>query len=83
MRHWRSRWSSLVDLVRRSRLERDIDDELRFHVESEMEAGVQRGLGEEDARRDAYESLGGAPLHVREQIHEARGVSLSDDFRVD
>ncbi|HET9358230.1 MAG TPA: ABC transporter permease, partial [Vicinamibacterales bacterium] len=83
MRRWRSRWSSLVDLVRRSHLDRDIDDELRFHVESEMEAGVQRGLSEEEARREAHDSLGGAPLLVREQIHDARGISLSDDFRVD
>lgn len=83
MRRWRSRWSSLVDVVRRSRLERDIDDELRFHIESETAAGVQRGLSEEDARRDAHESLGGAPLLVREQIHDVRGVSLIDDFRAD
>ena len=36
MRRWRRCWSSLVDVLRRSRLERDIDDELRFHVESEI-----------------------------------------------
>jgi len=83
MTRWRSCWSSLVDFVRRSHLERDIDDELRFHVESEMEAGVQRGLSEEEARRNAHESLGGGPLLVREQIHDARGVSLRDDFRAD
>jgi predicted permease len=83
MTRWRGRWSSLVDAVRRSRLERDIDDELRFHVESEVESGVRRGLSEDDARRNAHESLGGPPLRVRDAIHDARGVSLSDDFRVD
>jgi predicted permease len=83
MTRWRSRWSSLIDLLRRSRLERDIDDELRFHVESEMEAGVRRGLSDADARREAHDSLGGAPLLVREQIRDARGVSLRDDFRGD
>src|SRR6185436_8776078 len=83
MRRWRSRWSSVVDFLRRARLERDIDDELRFHVESEMEVGVQRGLSEEEARREAHDSLGGPPLLVREQIHDARGVSFSDEFRAD
>jgi putative ABC transport system permease protein len=83
MRRWWSYWARLIDLARRSRLERDIDDELRFHVESEMEAGVQRGLSEEEARRQAHDSLGGPPLLVREQIHDARRVSLSDEFRAD
>ena len=83
MRRWRRCWFSLVDVFRRSRLERDIDDELRFHVESETEAAVQRGSSAEDARRDAHDSLGGTPLLVRDQIHDARGVSLSDDFLVD
>ena len=83
MRRWRHCWSSLVDFFRRSRLERDIEEELRFHVESEIEAGARHGLSEGDARRDAHNSLGGTPLLVREQIHDARGLSLSDDFRVD
>ncbi|HVQ12526.1 MAG TPA: ABC transporter permease, partial [Vicinamibacterales bacterium] len=83
MTRWRSRWSSLIDFVRRSRLERDIDDELRFHVESEVEASLQRGLSEADGRRAAHDSLGGTPLRVRDQIHDARGVSLGDDFRRD
>jgi len=83
MRRWWSYWARLIDLARRARLERDIDDELRFHVESEMEVGVQRGLSEEEARREAHDSLGGPPLLVREQIHDARGVSFSDEFRAD
>jgi predicted permease len=83
MRHWRRCWSGLVDVFRRSRLERDIDDELRFHVESEMEAAVQRGSSAESARRHAHDSLGGTPLLVRDQVRDARGVSLSDDFQVD
>ena len=83
MTRWRSRWTRLRDFVLRTRLERDIDDEIRFHVETEIEAGLHHGLSEEDARRAAHHSLGGTPLLVRERIHDARGVSLADDFRAD
>jgi hypothetical protein len=54
--------------------------ELRFHVEEEIEAGVRRGLTAEEARRAAHASLGGAPLRVREQIHDARQLSPLDDL---
>jgi putative ABC transport system permease protein len=83
MTRWYQRWLRLLDLLRRSRLERDIDDELSFHVDAEVEAGLQRGLTPEQARRDAHATLGGAPLTVREQIHDARRLSIADDFRRD
>jgi hypothetical protein len=36
-------WLRLRDVVRGSRVDRDIDDELRFHVEEEVEAAIRRG----------------------------------------
>jgi putative ABC transport system permease protein len=83
MQRWHRRWARLRDSVRRSRLERDIDDELRFHLEAEIEANLRRGLTLEQARAAAHDSLGGPPLLVREAIHDARGVSFADDFRGD
>lgn len=83
MSRWHSRWSRLRDLLRGSRVDRDIDDELRFHVEEEIEAGVRRGLTLEQARKEAHASLGGTPLLVREQIRDTREASVMDDFRRD
>ena len=83
MTRWHSRWSLVRDLVRRSRVDRDIDDELRFHVDEEVEAGVRRGLTLAQARQEAHASLGGTPLLVREQIHDAREISLTNDFSRD
>ena len=71
------------DRLRRSRLERDIEEELRFHVDAEVQANLRRGLTSADARKAAYESLGGPPLLVREQITDARGVTVIEDFRRD
>lgn len=80
---WHARWSRLVDLSRPSRLEGDIDDELRFHFDEEVEAGLARGLTPEAARRAALDSLGGTPIRLREELRDARGVSLAYDFRRD
>ncbi|HUG52601.1 MAG TPA: ABC transporter permease, partial [Vicinamibacteria bacterium] len=44
--------------ARRSR-ERDLDDELRLHIEMETEANLRRGLPPEEARRAALVSFGG------------------------
>lgn len=83
MRRWYVGWSRLRDLLRGSRVDRDIDDELRFHLDEEIEAGVRRGLTPEQARKAAHESLGGAALTIREEIRDTRRVSRVDDFRRD
>ena len=40
-------------LYRREPVERELEDEVRFHIEMETEAGVRRGLTAEEARREA------------------------------
>jgi putative ABC transport system permease protein len=83
MRRWYVGWSRVRDLLRGSRVDRDIDDELRFHIEEEVEAGVRRGLTPAQALRAAQESMGGAPLTIREDIRDTRRVDRVDDFRRD
>lgn len=72
-----------MDLLRGSQLEREIEDELRFHIEEEVEAGIRRGLTRERARKAAHDSLGGTPLLVRERIRDTRHISRIDDLRRD
>ncbi len=57
MTRWLGRWSRVRDVWRRSRLDRDIDDELRFHIEEESGS---RPAGGADARPGAPRS-GGEP----------------------
>jgi predicted permease len=83
MRRWHTRWSRVVDLVRSSKLERDIDDELCFHLDEEVEAGIRRGVPPELAWKAARESLGDTPLRVREEIRDVRQASRIDDLRRD
>ena len=60
-------------LLRRQTVERDLDEELRFHIDREIEAQVRRGLSPADARRAAMLSLGGNPARVRETTRETWG----------
>ncbi|MGA2182706.1 MAG: ABC transporter permease [Bryobacteraceae bacterium] len=56
----------LVALLRRRRLENELDDELRFHLEMETEENIRRGMSAEEARYAARRSFGGI-----EQTREA------------
>lgn len=61
-------------LFRRATVEAELDDELRFHLEKEVEKLEQRGMSPEAARRQARLAFGGA-AQVAEDCREARGTS--------
>jgi predicted permease len=54
---------------RRDRLERDLDRELRYHVDRRVEDLIKDGLSEPDARRQASLELGGVP-QVQEAVRD-------------
>src|ERR1700688_50225 len=62
-------------LFRRSSVEAELDDELRFHFEREAAKYAAAGLSPEESRRRARLALGGID-QVREDCREARGVHL-------
>ena len=49
---------ALRSLVRRSRFERDLDDEMRFHLDREIQERMKTGQSEADARRAAWRAMG-------------------------
>src|SRR5438094_1518222 len=61
-------------LLRRDVVERELDDELRFHVEREAEKYVGAGLAPEDALRRARLALGGVE-HTKELSRDTRGTA--------
>jgi putative ABC transport system permease protein len=71
--------SRLVALVRPDAREREMDEELRFHLEMEADKNRRRGLAPEQARRAAVVSFGGVES-VREACRDARGVRLLHDL---
>jgi predicted permease len=69
-------------LLRRGQWEQDLDDELRFHLEREIEQNISRGMSQEDARRAALRSFGGVD-QVKESARDVRGIRLLEDVWAD
>jgi predicted permease len=82
-----SRWLTVRSwfraVVLRRRVDRDIDDELRFHLEEETEAAIRCGLSPSEARAAALASLGAPSALVREACRDQTGVTFVDDFARD
>jgi putative ABC transport system permease protein len=69
-------------LFRRNRVEKELDDELRYHVEELTRQKIQAGLPPEEARQAALRSMGGVEQH-KEECRDARGVSFIEHFFYD
>ncbi|HET9948993.1 MAG TPA: permease prefix domain 1-containing protein, partial [Longimicrobiales bacterium] len=74
-----SLWSEVTERVRalvfRSREERELEEEVAFHLEREAERNVRDGMSPEAARRRALLAFGGAE-QVKEEVRDARGTRL-------
>jgi predicted permease len=66
-------------LFRRTTVEREIDEELRFHLDHQVDSYVARGLGREEAVRRVRLEFGGLD-QVKEEYRDALGVRLIDSF---
>jgi predicted permease len=79
-----SRCRSLLGVFAGRSEDRELDDELRFHLEREIEKNRASGMGEGEARRRAHIKLGGVEI-TRERTRAARGTlgleSLLATFR--
>jgi hypothetical protein len=69
-------------LLGRERFDREMAEELRFHLEKETEAHMRAGMDAAAARRAARLAFG-AVDSVRESVREESGWSWLDDLRVD
>jgi predicted permease len=69
-------------LLRRAELERDLDDELRFHIDREAEKHLDRGAARDEALRRARSSFGGLD-QAKEGARDARGTRIVDNILQD
>src|SRR6266536_347949 len=77
---------SLSTLLRRlrslflgSHLDRDMDEEFRFHFERQIEDNITAGMNPEEARYAALRAFGGVEL-VKEECRDTRGLRIIDDL---
>ena len=68
--------------IDRRALDRDMDDEIRLHIELHAEALEREGLAREDARRRAVAEFGGVQRY-REEGRDARTLSWLHDLVAD
>jgi len=71
----RRRWEVLF---RKEDAERELDEELRFHLEREIETHLAAGMPPAEARRRALVAFGGVERH-KEEVRNVRGARVVDD----
>jgi predicted permease len=82
MRIWSRVRSCGRAVARRSRMEREMDAELRFHIEAFAEDLVRSGVPREEALRRARIEFGGME-RAKEECREERGVNALDSLLQD
>jgi predicted permease len=68
----------LRSLFRRQRVDRELDEELRFHVERKTERSIAKGMTPDEARRSALLEIGGLEKR-KEECRQARRVNWIQD----
>ena len=71
--------SWLGRLLRREKMERELDKELQFHVDAQTEDLVRAGVPIDEARRQARVMFGGVD-QVKEDARDARGTRWVEDW---
>ena len=66
-------------LLRRDRVERELSDELRFHLDNLIEEKVAKGMTPEDARYAALRELGGVE-QIKEECRDTHRVNLIENL---
>ena len=69
-------------LLHKDKVERDMDRELRFHLEMEIEENVRRGMTLPEARREALVRFGGVEK-FKEECRDVRGAPLAESLLQD
>src|SRR5262245_49338033 len=66
-------------LLRRSNLERDLDEELRQHIELQVEQNIRLGMNPEEALLAARKAFGGVE-QAKERSRDARGLRWLEEL---
>jgi predicted permease len=62
---------TLRNLFRKKSVESELQEELRFHLDSQIRQNLEKGMSEEEARREAKLQLGGLE-QTKEKVREIR-----------
>src|SRR5262245_9766265 len=66
-------------LLHKSETEREMDEELRYHIEQQTEQNIRLGMNPEEARLAALKAFGGVE-QAKERSRDARGIRWLEEF---
>jgi len=69
----------LRSLVRRRHVERELNEELQFHIEQKIAEGIAHGLSPKEARHAAMRAMDGLELR-KEEMRDMRRIRWFTDF---
>jgi hypothetical protein len=79
---WTDLWLRIRALASRRRVERELDEELSFHLEMEARENRLAGMSEAEARRAARVEFGGVE-QAKEECRDTRGVAFLENLARD
>jgi ABC-type sugar transport system permease subunit len=71
--------TALRVLLRRSQIERELEEELRQHIERQTEQNIRLGMSQVEARFAALKNFGGLELS-KEKSRDSRGVRWIEEL---
>jgi predicted permease len=77
---WTRLRAYVAGLLHRNKIDSEVDEELRFHVEMETRANMARGMAAVEARRAALRDLGGV-IQTREAVGDVRATFLDAPYQ--
>src|ERR1700710_98382 len=69
-------------LFSRDKVDRELDEELRYHLERQIDENIAAGMSREDARNNAFRSIQGLE-QKKEECRDMRGLNLIDNVAQD
>src|SRR5271168_22599 len=78
----RTAFSRIASLFRRSTLDRDLDEELRSHIDLATHENLRRGMSQQEARTAALRSFGGL-TQTREAYRNQRSLTWIETLALD
>jgi|SRR6516162_4796084 hypothetical protein len=72
----------LRSLLLRAQIERELEEEVRYHLERQIEENIAAGMNRDDARHAALSSMRDIEQR-KEECRDQRGVNLIENARQD
>ena len=82
MTWWHRLRTRVFAVLRREHLEKDMDEELHFHIETYAEDLIRQGMSREQSLRQARLEFGGLE-RTKAECRDARGINLVDSLLQD